>query len=92
MVFALTGAMVFLSYMARSFFGDSGILVGLQVKSEYEKQLQRNQVLAAENRQLAEEIRDIQTNPRKMEALGREQFGFGRPGEIVYVFPDQTTP
>ncbi len=88
-VLSLAGALVFLTYMARAFFGDSGILVGLQVKSEYEKQTLRNAALSEQNHALAQEIRQLQTNPRKLEAIGRAEFGFGRPGEIVFRFPDR---
>ena len=87
-IFALAGSIVFLSYMARAFFGDSGILVGLQVKSEFERQLQTNTQLAEQNRALADEIRLIQSNPRYLEARARSEFGFGRPGEVVFRFSD----
>lgn len=90
LTFFVVGMVIFLSYMARAFFGESGILVGLQVKSEYHRLVARNQQLIEENAQLTCDIRDLQSSGRKLESIGRSEFGFGRPGEVIFRFPPQT--
>ena len=83
----LVGLLVFLSFIASTLFGDSGILVNMRVKNEYRKLLSERDRLLEENRRLKLEIRALKTNHRKIEAIGRREFGFGRPGEIIYYFP-----
>ena len=84
----LIGMLAFLSFIASTLFGDSGILVNMRVKQEYEKLNDERERLRAENMRLREEINALKSNPRKIEAISREEYGFGRPGEIIYYFPD----
>lgn len=84
---ALICLVIFLSFLARSFFGERGILVGLQVKREYHRLVEREAQLKATNQELVREIQAIRDSDRAMEAIGRREFSFSRPGEVVYVFP-----
>ncbi|MCB1052381.1 MAG: septum formation initiator family protein [Acidobacteria bacterium] len=80
------GLTLFLSFLARALFGDTGILVGFQVKSEYQRLLARDALLQSQNEQLRNEINALKNDPRALEALGRKEFGFARPGEVIYQF------
>lgn len=79
--------LLFLSFIASALFGDSGILVNMRVKTDYETLLAERDALLEENNRLANEIRQMRNESRKIEALGRKTFGFGKPGEVVFYFP-----
>lgn len=80
--------MVLLSLVAGTLFGDSGILVGMQVNREYERLLEERDRLMEDNARLKEEIRALRSGSRRIEEIGRTEFGFGRPGEVIYYFPN----
>ncbi len=87
-VAVLLGSLLFLSFIAFALFGESGILVNMRAKREYgDLEAERNQLLL-ENERLKEEIRGLRTNDRKIEAISRAELGFGRPGEIIFHFPE----
>lgn len=87
-IFIFVTLLVFFTILANALFGASGILVNMQVQAEHRKLQQQQEVLRVRNQQLQQEILALQTNPRKIEALGRKEYGFARPGEIVFIFPD----
>lgn len=47
---------------------------------------------AAANAQLRNRIFDLKTNPRAIERVAREKFGYCRPNEIVYDFTPPVEP
>ena len=79
---------LFLSVIAYALFGETGILSNMRVSNEYSQLVDERERLLAENQQLEQEIQALKTNKRAIEALGRKDFGFGRPGEIIFWFPD----
>ena len=82
-------ALLFLSFIAGTLFGDKGFLYNMRVQTDHDTLLAEKQRLTAENKRLAQEIQALKNSDRKIEALGRREFGFGRPGEIIFCFPDQ---
>ena len=80
--------LLFLSFFAYSLFGESGILMNMRVDEEAKKLEAHRDMLLKENSLLEQEIMALKTNSRKIESLGRQEFGFGRPGEIIFYFPD----
>ena len=86
----LIGLLAFFTFLAITLFGDSGILVNLRVKQEYQALKSERDRLQLENQRLRNEILELKTSPRKIEAVGRNTLGFGRPGEIIYYFPDKS--
>lgn len=44
-----------------------------------------------ENKQLNDQLSQVQT-PQYMEREAREKLGYGKPGEIVVVLPDEVAP
>ena len=89
-ILILLGLLLFLSFMALTLFGDSGILINMRVTDEYRALLSERERLRLENDHLKTEIRAMQSNKRKIEEVGRREFGFGRPGEIIFYFPDDS--
>ena len=87
-IFIFVMLLVFFTILANALFGESGILVNMQIQAEHRKLQQQQEALERRNQQLRQEILALQTNPRKIEAVGRMEYGFARPGEIVFVFPE----
>lgn len=87
-IFIFVMLLLFFTIIANALFGESGILVNMQVQAEHRKLQQEQQLLEETNRRLRKEIHALKTNPRKIEALGRSEYGFSRPGEVVFIFPD----
>ena len=85
----IVGLLFFLTFIAYALFGDSGILVNLRVKREYRQLRGEQDLLQAENHRLREEINALRTSKRKIEEVSRREFGFGRPGEIIFYFPEE---
>ena len=83
----LLGLLLFLSFIASTLFGDSGILVNMRVKTEYDNMVAERDRLFQENQRLRNEIKALKYSKRKIEAIGRKEFNFGRPGEVVFYFP-----
>ena len=78
---------IFALSVAWACFGERGILanetLGAEIEAREERIAERNAVIE----HLREEIRRLQEDPRVQERWVREELGFVRPGEVVYVFP-----
>lgn len=83
--------LLLLIFIASALFSDSGILVNMRVKTEYERLLAERNDLRKENAHLTSEIKALKNNDREIEALGRKVFGFGRPGEVIFFFPNDAS-
>jgi len=79
-VFVLTG-LLFVHVM----FGANGMVVYKQKRAEYlelRKQIAQQQ---QENDRYAQQIQGLKSDHTAIEKEAREQFGYVRPGEVVYV-------
>lgn len=86
----LFAVILLIALVVGSLFGDRGIL---QLVTQRERALamaREIDELREENRRLAQEIQDLQKDPRAIERLAREQLGLARPGERVFVIRDQS--
>ena len=88
-VFVLAG-LLFVHVM----FGANGMVVYKQKRAEYlelRKQIAQQQ---QENDRYAEQIKGLKSDETAIEKEAREQFGYVRPGEVVYVpsAPAKGTP
>jgi cell division protein FtsB len=43
--------------------------------------------LNKENLQLEQEVRELKTDPRKIEKIARDELGLARPGEVIIKIP-----
>ena len=87
-ILLLLGLLLFLSFIARTLFGEAGILVNMRVNAEHQRLQQEQQHLERENARLMRELKALKTSKRKIEEIGRGEFGFSRPGEIIFYFPE----
>lgn len=75
-------------------FGVNGMVIYKQKRTEYQtlrKQIAQQQV---ENDRYTQQIEGLKNDKTAIEKEAREQFGYVRPGEVVYVpgTPAKTTP
>ena len=85
---ALGSILALIALVVGSLFGDRGLLY-LFAQQERTVALRREIVeLRGQNGRLAEEIKALRTDPEAIERLAREQLGFARPGETVFLIKD----
>lgn len=68
-------------------FGDNGMVIYKQKRAEYEalrKQIAQEQ---RDNDRFAQQIQSLKSDQQAIEKEAREQMGYARPGEYVYVAP-----
>jgi cell division protein FtsB len=70
-------------------FGANGMVVYRSKKAEYQNLQKEIGQLQRKNAQYGEEVNELKTDPKQIEKEAREQFHYARPGEVIYVVPDQ---
>ena len=70
-------------------FGDNGMVVYQKKKAEYRTLQQEVEKLQKDNQAVSEQIRALKTNPEAIEREAREQLRYARPGEVVYLLPNE---
>src|SRR6202043_3844982 len=73
-------------------FGDNGMVVYKQKRAEY--QALRKQIVRVqqENERYTQQIQGLKSDQKSIEKEAREQLGYARPGEYVYVPPVAAKP
>lgn len=75
---------------AHVMLGSNGWVKYRQKKAEYQKLQQDLQHLDEENRRLDAEIKALKSDPKAIEKEAREQLRYAKPGEVIYLFPEQS--
>jgi cell division protein FtsB len=78
-----------IALLVGSLFGDRGILHLVAQRERAESLRREIEDLRAENGRLAAEIAGLKTDPRAIERLAREELGLARPGETVFLIPEE---
>jgi len=68
-------------------FGANGWVVYQKKKAEYQQVTAEIERMKQENQQTQDQIKALQTDKKAIEKVAREQWGFARPGEVIYVLP-----
>lgn len=68
-------------------FGAHGLLAMRRAGSELERLRQEIQKINQENRELAEQIKALKSDPKMIERIAREEMGLARPGELIFKLP-----
>jgi cell division protein FtsB len=73
-------------------FGANGMIVYKQKRTEYETL--RNQIVQVqqENDRYTQQIQGLKSDQKSIEKEAREQLGYAKPGEYVYVAPVPSKP
>jgi cell division protein FtsL len=75
--------------LVHEIFGQHGFLALRQEKKEIESLRQQIRQLQHENDELDKRIKALQSDPKAIERLAREQMRLARPGEIIYTLPEK---
>ena len=68
-------------------FGTHGFLAMRRTESAIRKVKADLDVLSKENAELAQEVKDLNSDPRLIEKIARDDLGLARPGEIIIRIP-----
>jgi cell division protein FtsB len=81
--------LVCVGLLGHEIFGPHGFLALRQEKKQIESLRQQILQLQQENELLDERIKSLQSNPKAIERLAREQMRLARPGEVIYTLPQK---
>ncbi len=70
-------------------FGANGMLVYQQKKNEYRKVQQQVEDMQKEKAALEQRTKALKTDRATIEKEAREQLGYAKSGEVIYVMPGQ---
>jgi cell division protein FtsB len=82
-VIALVACLFFVHVM----FGANGMVVYKQKRNEYEGLQKKIVHVREENEKVTQQIQGLQSDKKAIEKEAREQLGYAKPGEYVYVAP-----
>jgi cell division protein FtsB len=68
-------------------FGDNGMVVYKQKRAEYEGLRKQVVQVQQENDRYTHQIQGLKSDQKSIEKEAREQLGYAKPGEYVYVAP-----
>ncbi len=72
-------------------FGTHGFLAMRRTQVEIRKVKANLEALSKENAALAQEVKDLNSDPRLIEKIARDDLGLARPGEIIIRIPQGQT-
>jgi cell division protein FtsB len=87
-VIALVACLFFVHVM----FGANGMVVYKQKRNEYEGLQKKIVHVREENEKVTQQIQGLQSDKKAIEKEAREQLGYAKPGEYVYVAPVPAKP
>ncbi|PSH04603.1 MAG: septation ring formation regulator EzrA [Acidobacteria bacterium] len=73
----------------RVLLGNNGWITYQGKKAEYQRLQQEVQKIDEENQRLSAEIKSLKSDPKAIERVAREQLRYARPGEVIYLLPEQ---
>ena len=82
----LLGLLV-LVLVVHDIFGTHGYLAMRRTQQEIKKVTGDLDQLNKENLELVQEVRELKTDPHKIEEIARDDFGLARPGEVIIKIP-----
>jgi cell division protein FtsB len=83
----VNGAAVFF-LVGSALFGDDGVVRHEQLREQIRSVEQLNEDLLRENDRLRAEARALRHDPAYVESVIRDELGYVRPGELVFLFPE----
>jgi len=82
----LLGLLV-LVLVVHDIFGTHGFLAMRRTQNEIKKVQAALEQLNKENLELAQEVKELKTDPRKIENIARDELGLAKPGEVIIKIP-----
>jgi cell division protein FtsB len=82
-------AIALIALAVGSVFGDRGVLNLIERRRQVDELRRQLEDLRTENAGLSGEIRALRTSSRAIERLAREELGFARPDETVFLIRER---
>jgi len=79
--------LIVLVLVVHDIFGTHGFLAMRRTQSEIKKVQADLDQLNKENLQLEQEVRELKTDPHKIEKIARDELGLAKPGEVIIKIP-----
>ena len=79
--------LLMLVMIVHDIFGTHGFLAMRRTQNEITKVKADLDQLSKENAELAQEVKDLNSDPRLIEKIARDDLGLARPGEIIIRIP-----
>ena len=83
----LLAAFLIVGLLLHAMFGANGIVAYRQKRTEMQSLQSEVDHLQKENEESAGRIKALKSDPRTIEKEARTQFGYTRPGEVIYITP-----
>jgi cell division protein FtsL len=83
---ALLGLLLF-ALVIHDIFGTHGYLAMRRTRQEIRKVNSDIEQLNKENVRLEEEVKELKSDPRKIEKIARDELGLAKPGEVIIKIP-----
>ena len=81
-----------ISLFVHVMFGANGMVVYRQKRNEYQELRKKIEQVQQENDRYMQQIQGLKTDQTAIEKEAREQLGYAKPGEYVYVPPAPAKP
>jgi cell division protein FtsB len=72
--------------------GDRGLVERLRARRQYAQEAAAVDAIRRQNASLRERIQRLKDDPRAIESIAREELGFIRPGELLFILRDAPKP
>ena len=79
--------LLMLVLVVHDIFGTHGYLAMRRTQQEIKRVKTGLDQLNKENLQLEMEVRELKTDPRKIEKIARDELGLAKPGEVIIKIP-----
>ena len=80
-------ALLILILVVHDVFGTHGYLAMRRTQQEIKKVNADLDRLNKENLQLGQEVKELKTDPHKIEKIARDELGLAKPGEVIIKIP-----
>jgi cell division protein FtsB len=79
--------LLLLALVVHDIFGTHGYLAMRRTQQEIKKVKTDIEQLNKENVRLEDEVKDLKSDPRKIEKIARDELGLAKPGEVIIKIP-----
>ena len=79
--------LLLLALVVHDIFGTHGYLAMRRTQGEIDKVKANIEQLNKENVQLERQVKELRTDPHKIEKIARDELGLARPGEVIIKIP-----
>jgi len=79
--------LLLLALVVHDIFGTHGYLAMRHTQQEIQRVQTDIERLDKENVQLEDEVKDLKSDPRKIERIARDELGLAKPGEVIIKIP-----